>query len=88
MGGQDDSGSGPGYGRLGDDNDMSGMMWLTIVLILLTILGFLGTLLRKVTKIDTQINNGIADRLERVEERQYVLLVQVTDLHGWMNEIR
>ena len=67
---------------------MSGMMWLTIVLILLTILGFLGTLLRKVTKIDTQINNGIAERLERVEERQYVLLIQVTDLHGWMNEIR
>ena len=73
---------------MGSGEHMSGMMWLTIIMILLTVLSVLGTLLRKVTRIDTQINNGFEDRLERVEERQHIMLLQVSDLHGWMSENR
>ena len=67
---------------------MSGMMWLTIALMLLTVLGGVLALIRRVSYMEQQLGNGLSSRLERVEERQHIMLQQVADLHGWMVENR
>ena len=55
---------------------MSGMMWLTIALLLITIAGLVlrqiqvtSELMRRVEHVDTQINNGIAARTLRIEQK-------------------
>ena len=53
---------------------MSGMMWLTIAILLATIAGLIlkqiqvtADLARRVEHVDTQINNGLAARTARIE---------------------
>ena len=63
---------------------MTGLMWLTIAGLLITLLGAAFVMVRKVARLETEIENGVLSRLHIIDETLHTQGIQIAEVHGWM----
>ena len=63
---------------------MDGMMWLTIAGLLFTLLGAAFVMVRKVARLETEIENGVLSRLHIIDGTLQSQGIQIAEMHGWM----
>ena len=58
--------------------------WVPLLGVMVVIAGALFEGVRRLARVEAQLNNGITAKLARVEERQHILVEQISQIHGWV----
>ena len=58
--------------------------WIAFATLAVSILGFLISMVRKITRLETEIENGVLQRLTIIDTALQTQAYQVAELHGWM----
>lgn len=59
-------------------------MWATIAVLAVASFTGIVQMIRKVERLQAQVQNGLTHKVGVIEDRQTTLMSQVSEMHGWM----
>ena len=58
--------------------------WIALATLAATLVAGLVGLIRKITRLETEIHNGVISRVTVIDRRIEALAYQMAEMHGWM----